>query len=220
MSYTQTSEFVSAAHPDRLADQVSAKLINEIYKRDGKPAHAAIEVFIVGGETSAPVIHIGGEATTTVDLESPQVREWILDAVRECGYTAQNQDKFGRGNVLSAADYEIQISVNRQSPDIAKGVGFDKGFNDQGIYFGYADNSNSSKLGLAYAAAKFIGEKLLEMARKSDRYGPDIKTLVSVKYKNAATPLYISDITVAIPHTADTKIADVREDIKGRVLEF
>ncbi|MCL2339096.1 MAG: methionine adenosyltransferase domain-containing protein [Proteobacteria bacterium] len=220
MSYIQTSEYISVGHPDFLADNIAAKLINEIYKQDGRAAHAAIECFIAGGQTTHPVIHVGGEATTTIDLHSDQVTEWIRESVRKCGYDAKNQNKFGRDHVLTDTDYEVQVSVNRQSPDIAKGVGYDKGWNDQGIYFGYADNSNSTKLGLAHAISKFIATKLFDHHKTHPSYGPDIKTLVSVKYKNEATPLYITDITVAQSHAPGISINDVRKEIKEKVSEW
>jgi S-adenosylmethionine synthetase len=220
MSYLQTSEYVSQGHPDFLADNIAAKLINEIYKKDGKGAHAALECFIAGGQSVRPVIHIGGEATTTVDLNSEQTKEWIKQAVRACGYDSKNKHKFGADNVLCDEDYDIQISVNKQSPDIAKGVGYDKGWNDQGIYFGYADNSNSTSLGLAHAIAKFIGQKLFESHQNNPNYGPDIKTLVSIKYKNEATPLYITDITIAEAHAPSAAIGDVRNEIREKVTKW
>ena len=220
MTYLQTAEYISAGHPDFLADNIAAKLINEIYKHDGRAAHAALECFIVGGHGNAPIIHIGGEATTTLDLAGPIAAEWIRESVRRCGYDAANQQRFGPKNVLRDTDYNIQISVNRQSPDIARGVGYDRGWNDQGIYFGYSDNSNSTRLGLAHAIAKFICTKLFEQSRGNSNYGPDIKTLVSVKYKNESTPLYITDITIAQSHVPGLPVAELRNDIKEKVIKW
>ncbi|MCL1902090.1 MAG: methionine adenosyltransferase domain-containing protein [Alphaproteobacteria bacterium] len=220
MAYLQTSEYISVGHPDFLADNITAKLINEIYRADGTTAHAALECLIAGGQTSNPVIHLGGEATTTVDLNGAAAKVWIMESIRACGYTQKNKDKFGKQNVLCDTDYDIQISVNKQSPDIARGVGYDRGWNDQGIYFGYADNSNSTRLGLSHAIAKFICTKLFENQKSDSKYGPDIKALVTVKYKNEGTPLYITDITIAQSHTPDTAVTTVREDIKEKITKW
>lgn len=185
-----TSEFVTVGHPDRLADGIGGAIINEIYHKDGPSAHAAIEVSIFGGKKSSPTIIVGGEATTSLPMTGTEAIEYwstiIKKVVSDYGYTKENQDAFGKENVLCFNDYDIQFFVNPQSLDIAQGVGPDKGWNDQGIYFNYAEKNSDSKLGYAFDRAKALGEHLFELSKgfideeNIAKIGPDIKTLVTV----------------------------------------
>lgn len=218
MSYSMTSEYVSRSHPDRVADSVASKIIDAIYKTDGLNSHSAIEVMIAGKK-----VYIGGEATTSLDLANPDVFMPLVKAgIEDCGYTDDYRSKFTEKECAVASDYSVEVNVNRQSPDIAKGVGLDKGFNDQGIYFGYAESTNPTRLGLAHAIAKYLGDKLFDFAKSSDRYGVDIKTLVTVKMVKPTQPHSITDITVAIPTIRElrSKVGEYKAEIKAKIDEW
>jgi S-adenosylmethionine synthetase len=205
MEYGKTSEWVSPGHPDRSADQIAARLITEIYKEFGPSAHAALEVMLADAPDRGPVIIVGGETSVDPEWMKKKGFGFAKKALLECGYDEANQKKFGKGNTAKASDYDFIEITNKQSPDIARGVGIDKGWNDQGIYFGYAENTNPYEIGYSFAVARFIGEKLFALRKdKSGTCGTDVKTLVSVKYDETG-PKKITDITIAIPTTLPEK---------------
>lgn len=173
----RTSEWVSPAHPDRLADCIAARIIDEIIAKDGFNSHAAIEVFITDNH-----IIVGGEATTTLPLSSISIEPYIREVLVDIGYSINLRNKgFSEYEVYTLNDYKIHSYVNSQSPDIAKGVGIDKGFNDNGIFFGYAEDSNPMYLGLAHAVSSYLGERFyIESLHQDSIFGPDLKTLVTV----------------------------------------
>lgn len=187
----RTSEWVSPAHPDRLADCIAARIIDEIIAKDGFNSHAAIEVFITDNH-----VIVGGEATTTLSLTSTSIEPYIKEVLVDIGYNTSLRNKgFTKSEVYTSNDYKISSFVIPQSPDIAKGVGIEKGFNDNGIFFGYAEDSNPLYLGLAHAIATELGECLYKESLKEESiFGPDIKTLITVDEQSNVT-----DITVSIP---------------------
>ena len=198
-----TSEWVSPAHPDRLADCIAARIIDEITNKDKLNSHAAIEVFITNNK-----IIIGGEATTTLQLTPSFLEPIIREVLVDIGYNSLLRKKgFTVKEVYIANDYSIESYIIPQSPDIAQGVGIAKGFNDNGIFFGYAENTNPTNLGMAHAVASELGEFIYKKALdETSMFGPDIKTLVTVNSENIVT-----DITVsirAIP-SASKEIIDI-----------
>ena len=184
-----SSEWVSPAHPDRLADCIAAKIIDQITKKDGLNSHAAIEVFITNNK-----IIIGGEATTSLKLTPSFLEPFIREVLVDIGYNSNLRKKgFSIREVYTVNDYSTESYISPQSPDIANGVGISKGFNDNGIFFGYAEDSNPTKLGLAHAIASKIGECLYNDSLKENSiFGPDIKTLVTVDSQNNVTAITIS----------------------------
>ena len=209
MSYLMTSEFVTVGHPDRVCDQVAAEIINEIYKKDGKAAHAAIEVAMFNKRCL-----IGGEATTS--LTEDDIVAIAKHAVASVGYNDKYRKRFSEKDCYVAADYEYEYVVNRQSPDIAQGVGSDRGWNDQGIYFGYAESSNDTRMGYAHAVAKYLGDSLyIEGLKEDSIFGIDIKTQVTVQTNsNTNEPEIITAITIAAPVLAGTPTEEARAAIK------
>lgn len=200
-----SSEWVSPAHPDRVADCIAAKIIDEIIKKDGCNSHAAIEVFITNNK-----IIVGGEATTTLSLTPSFLSLIIREVLIDIGYNSSLRKKgFTQREVYIANDYNIESYVIPQSPDIASGVGISKGFNDNGIFFGYAENSNPKLLGLAHAVATCLGEFLYTESLKNDSiFGPDIKTLITTNDDNE-----ITDITISIPSTPSSSLDEVKSNV-------
>lgn len=207
-----TSEYVSPAHPDRLADCIAAKIIDEITKKDGLNSHAAIEVFITNNK-----IIVGGEATTSINLTPSYLEPLIREVVVDIGYNSSLRKKgFSIREVYTANDYSIESYVIPQSPDISQGVSISKGFNDNGIFFGYAENSNPLKLGLAHAIASELGEFLYnESLNDKSIFGPDIKTLITVNNDNLVT-----DITVSIPSTPIAELETVTKTVNSLINKF
>ncbi len=126
MSYLFTSESVSEGHPDKIADQISDAVLDEILKQD-KFAHVACETFIKTG-----MVLVGGEISTTawVDIEA-LVRKVVCDI----GY---NHSDMG----FDANSCAVLNAIGKQSPDINQGVSRenpkDQGAGDQGLMFGFA----------------------------------------------------------------------------------
>ena len=208
----KTSEWVSPAHPDRLADCIAAKLIDAIIEKDGFNSHAAIEVFITGNH-----IIVGGEATTTLPLTPIGIDPYIREVLVDIGYNSFLRSKgFTENQVYISHDYKIESYVSRQSPDIANGVGINKGFNDNGIFFGYAENSNPMYLGLAHAIASYIGENFyIESLKQESIFGPDLKTLVTVDDTGVVT-----DITISIPTVPKITLEKAREEVVSLLYSF
>lgn len=207
-----TSEWVSPAHPDRLADCIAAKITDQITKKDGFNSHAAIEVFITNNK-----IIIGGEATTTIPLTPSYLESIIRETIVDIGYNNSLRKKgFTTKEVYTVNDYQIESYVIPQSPDIANGVSINKGFNDNGIFFGYAENSNPTKLGLAHAIATELGEYLYSEALKENSiFGPDIKTLITTNNNNK-----ITNITVSIPSTPKCTKPETQDKTRELIHNF
>ena len=208
----RTSEWVSPAHPDRLADCIASKITDAIIEKDGFNSHAAIEVFITGNR-----IIVGGEATTTLQLNAVSLEHLIREVLVDIGYNSLLYTKgFTDREVYTVNDYKIESYVATQSLDIAKGVGINKGFNDNGIFFGYAEDSNPMYLGLAHAIATSLGDYLYKDSLNTDSiFGPDIKTLVTIDDDSI-----ITDITVSIPSIPKASYKDVQSKVKELVDQF
>lgn len=200
MKYTKSSEWVSVGHPDRCADYIAASIINEIYKKDGKDAHAAIEVALFDNK-----VIIGGEAKTTLDLTPKGLEKIIFNCLDKIGYNQTLRKKFSKNDVYINEDYEILSFVNPQSPDIAKGttdlISSEPGFNDQGTYVGYASSKTSNGLSLEHYLATSLGNYLYEYAKQDNHLGIDIKTLIQIEYNDDLPS--IKGITIACPTTRD-----------------
>ena len=123
-----TSESVSEGHPDKIADQISDAVLDEILQQD-RNAHVACETYVKTG-----MVLVGGEITTTawVDIE-----EIVRRTVRDIGYIDSNMG-------FDANSCAVLNAIGKQSPDINQGVSRadpkQQGAGDQGLMFGYATN--------------------------------------------------------------------------------
>ena len=179
-----SSEFVTVAHPDRLADLLAAKVIQDIQAKDGPNSHAAIEVFLTHKQ-----IIFAGEATTTLEINDKYLRQVAAACYDRAGYIHSMRKYWNESQVVLPEDLEIVNQIEAQSKDIAIGttdLGEDSGYNDQGIFYSSADLTTGSKLGAAHALATAIGESLFKVSRQSILsgkgviLGPDIKDRKSV----------------------------------------
>jgi len=223
-TYFSSSEYVSAGHPDRVADNIAAEIINAIQKQDGPTSHAAIEVFL----THTQCI-ISGEATTTLPLTYAFLRKCVNSAFHNSGYLKEARNYWTKKELALASNLEIVNNIQAQSPDIAIATtseGIHSGWNDQGVYFSSADNSTPARIGFSHAVADLIGNYWFNYSHYSITegtyahiFGPDIKVVVTTEVKeDGFTPIAITDITIAIPHTAYDDPADVREFVKEQTI--
>ena len=185
-----TSESVSEGHPDKLSDQISDSLLDNILAFDPE-SKVAIETFV----TTDRVI-IGGEINTSANIDYENI---VRGVIKNVGYTEKNY-KF---------DYKsckISNYIHSQSQDINRGVDRkdkkDQGAGDQGMMFGYAVNETNNYMPLALDLSHKLLEELSQIRKecKDITYlRPDSKSQVTVEYKNGL-PQRIDTIVLSTQH--------------------
>ncbi|OGW82799.1 MAG: methionine adenosyltransferase [Omnitrophica bacterium RIFCSPLOWO2_01_FULL_45_10] len=207
-TYLYTSESVTEGHPDKVCDQVSDAVLDEVLRQD--PAgRVACETYVTMG-----LIIIGGEITTSAYVDIHKLTRGLL---KDVGYT---HPKYGFDYHTCA----ILNAIHTQSPDIAKGV--DRGgAGDQGMMIGYATKETPELMPLPIMLAHKLCLKLTEVRKKNmlDYLGPDGKSQVTVEYHNGK-PARVTSIVLACQHTdevvdkkTDMISQDAREDILNKV---
>jgi len=184
MRISFTSESVTEGHPDKVCDQISDAVLDEVLRQD-PTGRVACETFVTVG-----LVLVGGEITTHawVDLNR-LVRALLVDI----GYLS---DEYG----LSAPSSGILNAIGKQSPDIAQGVDTG-GAGDQGVMFGYACKETEELMPLPIMLAHKLSQRLAEV-RKSGilKYlRPDGKSQVTIQYENGA-PVRADSVVIAAQH--------------------
>ena len=157
---TQTSEWVSTGHPDKLADLIAAYILDRHLERDPN-ARVAVEVLVKDRKAV-----VAGEVSSETRFTEADYTRFVRDAINLCGYTVTYRDKWGAENTLCGDETEVTVMIGEQSPDIARGLG--RGWGDQGIFWGMATGDATTaflprdlwlarSLGLAIAAAGIGG---------------------------------------------------------------
>lgn len=207
MQYIFTSESVSEGHPDKLCDQVSDAVLDEVLANDPM-GRVACECFATTG-----MIVVGGEITTTTYIDLPEL---VRGVIRDIGYDRAEY----RFDADSCAVLNV---INRQSPDIARGVNTG-GAGDQGMMFGYATSETDEYMPAAlYYSHKLV--KRLADIRKSDNIlmpylRPDAKAQVSVVYGDNGEVVRVDTIVVSTQHDPmDNAQARIREDVIENVVK-
>lgn len=218
-----TSESVTEGHPDKMADQISDAILDDLLRQDPK-SRVAVETMLTTGQ-----VHVAGEVTTEGFAD---VMALVRDTVLEIGY-----DSSLKG--FDGASCGISVSIGQQSPDISQGVNdaieereghssdpLDRqGAGDQGLMFGYACTDTPELMPLPVSLAHKLAEQL-SAVRKSgqmDYLRPDGKTQVTIAYDENDKPLYIDTIVVSSQHAEgidlDTQLApDIRKYVVDPVL--
>ena len=164
--------------------------------------------------------------TTNAKVDEAGYKQIVLDALAKIGY--DGKAAFSKEECLHPDDVEVQVLLNRQSPEINQGVdqkGGEIGAGDQGIMFGYADTESADYMPSAITYARMLMEKVYHYALEHNhKLGVDIKTQVTMDYvtKNnfeSCQPQAIHTIVVSAPCVHTMSIEEVRELIMGLILD-
>ena len=203
-----TSESVSEGHPDKVADQISDAILDEILRQDPN-ARVACETLI---KTSVAII--AGEITTSawVDLEYI-VRKTIIDI----GYTSSEVGFNGETCTIISL-------IGKQSTDIAMGVNRDisenQGAGDQGIIFGYASNETDVLMPAPITYAHRLVQRQAEVRKNGTLpwLRPDAKSQISIIYENGK-PVSINTVVLSTQHNPDISLKDLQEAVMEIIIQ-
>ena len=206
--YLFTSESVSEGHPDKIADQISDAVLDEIIKQDPK-ARVACETYVKTG-----MALVGGEITTSawVDIEN-LAREVICDI----GYTSSEMGFDGRScavlNAIGKQSADINQGVDRESP-------LDQGAGDQGIMFGYATNETDVFMPAAITYAHRLMECQAQVRKsgKLDWLRPDAKSQLTFKYEDNNI-VGIDAVVLSTQHAETISQKDLHEGVMEEIIK-
>mgnify|MGYP001812565832 CR=1 FL=1 len=197
-----TSESVTEGHPDKMADQISDAILDEILASD-PDARVACETLVSTG-----LVVLAGEITTTAH---PDFGKIVRETVQDIGY---DNEEYG----FSYRSCAVLTSIGRQSGDISRGVGRG-GAGDQGMMFGYATNETRSMMPLPIAMAHALTRKLAEVRRDGTLpwLRPDGKSQVTVEYDDGE-PLRVRTVVLSAQHDPSIGKAELTQALKEHVI--
>lgn len=170
-----TSECVFRGHPDKIADQISDRILDDCLAQD-KNSRVAVETLIKNN-----LIVLAGEVTTNANVCYKNV---ALSVLKDLEY----------GNLV---DFKFVIEISKQSPDIALGVDKD-GAGDQGIMYGFATSESKELMPLPIVLARKIAIKMDELTKEiPELFGSDGKCQVSIAYDEFDNPVKVTTIIVS-----------------------
>ena len=196
-SYLFTSESVTEGHPDKICDQISDSILDEVLKQD-KNGRVACECLTTRG-----LIFVAGEITTTGYVDIPGIVRKLL---KDIGYT---DTSYGFNFDASA----IITSIQNQSPDIALGVN-KGGAGDQGMMFGYATDETEELMPMPIVIAHKLVKKLAEVRKKGELnyLRPDGKSQVTILYEDGI-PRTVESVVLSSQHNPGISHKKIKEDL-------
>lgn len=213
-----TSESVTEGHPDKICDQISDAILNEILAQDPY-ARVACETTCTTG-----MVQVMGEISTSCYVDIPKIAR---DTVREIGY---DRAKYG----FDCDTCAVLTAIDEQSADIALGVdnsleskeGASEadlaiGAGDQGMMFGYACDETPELMPLPISLAHRLAKRLTEV-RKSGMFSylrPDGKSQVTVEYDEDNRPVRVDTVVISTQHSPEVSLQQIREDMIGQVVK-
>ena len=210
-----TSESITEGHPDKVADQISDAVLDDVLSVD-PAARVAVETVVTTG-----IAIVVGEITSS---HNPNVQKIVRDVVRSIGYTSSDTG-------FDADTCSVMVSLDEQSPDIAMGVDnstdsasgdkYDKiGAGDQGMMYGYACRETEELMPLPITLAHKLTLRLTE-ARKNGEIPylrPDGKAQVTVEYVNGK-PKRVHTVVVSTQHEPDVEMKKLRRDVEEEIIK-
>ncbi len=202
-----TSESVTGGHPDKVADQISDAVLDEILRKDSR-GRVACETMVTTG-----LVIVAGEITTTALIDIPAL---VRRTITDIGYT-ENAKGFDASNCA------VVMAVDRQSPDIARGVDRraveKQGAGDQGMMFGFACNETRELMPMPIAFAHRICSRLTEarIRKVLPWLRPDGKSQVTVRYVDGI-PREVTAVVCSAQHSPDVQRKTLAEGIIEEVI--
>ena len=198
-----TSESVTEGHPDKIADQISDTILDEVLKTDPK-GRVACETLVTTG-----LVVVAGEITTTCYVDFSDIAR---DVIRNVGYT---RAKFG----FDADTCGVICSIKKQSPDIAQGVDTG-GAGDQGLMFGFACDETPELMPMPIQLAHQLARRLSEVRKQEviRHLRPDGKTQVTVEYVKGR-PVRVDCVVVSTQHGENISHEELTRSITEHVIK-
>ncbi len=204
MSYLFTSESVSEGHPDKVADQISDAILDEMLKQDAN-SRVACETLVTTGQ-----VVVAGEVTTNAWVNIPDV---VRQVIREIGYTKAEY-------MFEAHSCGVLTALHSQSADIARGVNSGKkkkqGAGDQGMMFGYATNETPEYMPMAIMFSHQLVKKLADIRKSNPKLmpylRPDAKSQVTVEY-NGRRPVRVHTVVISTQHDGNVSQDRIKRDV-------
>lgn len=204
-----TSESVTEGHPDKICDQISDAILDDILAHDPN-GRVACETVVTTG-----LCFVFGEITTSHYVD---VQKIVRDKVAEIGYT---RGKFG----FDAENLAVMTAIDPQSPDIAMGVDetsrHEQGAGDQGIMFGYACDETDVYMPMAITLAHRLAKRLTDVRKNGTipYLRPDGKTQVTVEYDDNGKIFRVDTVLISTQHSPEVDMEVLARDVKANVVD-
>lgn len=197
-----TSESVTEGHPDKICDQISDAVLDNLIVQDPY-SRVAVETLVTTGS-----IHVAGEVTTRGFADVQRIARQVLKDIGYCDPT------FG----IDCEDAGVWVSIHGQSPDISMGVDRE-GAGDQGMMYGFACNETPELMPMPIVVAHKLTRRMAEVrkSKEIENIGPDGKSQVTIEYHDGK-PVRIDAVVIAQQHKKEISEDELRKKIMEKVI--